>query len=162
MPASSPAELFEILDLVAVLLGPAHEHAQQHLRPVLALGAARAGMHFEEGVEGIGFARQQRFELAARGFRLQFRERLLGVGDDRLILLGLAEFDHADLILELLLDPADRLELILERIALLHHLGGALRIVPERGVFGELVQFGEAGIGCIEVKDASSAARPTA
>ena len=93
---------------------------------------------------------------------LQFRKRLLGFGNDRLILLGFAEFDHADLIFEFLLDPADRLELILERIALLHHLGGALRIVPERGVFGELIQFGEAGIGCIEVKDASSAARPTA
>ena len=119
-------------------------------------------MDLKESVEGIGFARQQRFKLATGGFRLQFGKDLFGLGNDRLILLGFAELDHADLILELLLDTADRLELVLERIALLHHPGCALRIVPQRGILCELIQFSEAGIGRIEVKDASSAARPTA
>jgi hypothetical protein len=44
----------------------------------------------------------------------------------------------------------------------LHHLLGFIRVVPEVRVFGELVQLGKAGIRGIEVKDASSAARPTA
>jgi hypothetical protein len=39
--------LFQVLDLVAVLLGPARVHAQQHVGPVLALGAAGAGMLIE-------------------------------------------------------------------------------------------------------------------
>jgi hypothetical protein len=39
---------------------------------------------------------------------------------------------------------------------------GFLRIVPEIGVFGELVQLGEARGGFLDVKDASSAARLTA
>ena len=95
MPASSPAGLFEILDLVAVLLGPARVHAQQHLGPVLALGAAGAGMDFEEGVVAVGLAGQQRLELAARRLGLQFLERGLGLGDDLGVFLGLAEFDHA-------------------------------------------------------------------
>jgi hypothetical protein len=37
-----------------------------------------------------------------------------------------------------------------------------LGIVPEIGVFGELVQLGKARRGFLDVKDASSAARPTA
>ena len=78
------------------------------------------------------------------------------------ILLGLAELDHGELVVEIALDLADRAEPVLERVALLH---GALRfgaVVPEIGVFGLLVQLGEPRLRCIDVKDASSAARPTA
>ncbi len=39
--------LFQQFDLVAVLLGPSRIHPQQHRRPVLALGAAGAGVHLE-------------------------------------------------------------------------------------------------------------------
>src|SRR6266436_7696652 len=39
--------LLQIFDLEAVLLGPARIHAQQHRGPVLTLGAAGAGVHFE-------------------------------------------------------------------------------------------------------------------
>ncbi len=51
--------------LEALLLGPAEIHAQQHLGPVLALRAAGAGMHGDNGVERIGLAREHgaRFEL---------------------------------------------------------------------------------------------------
>jgi hypothetical protein len=79
-----------------------------------------------------------------------------------LVLLGLAEFNHADLIFDLALDPADPGELPLERGAFLHQLLGFLRVVPETGIFGEGVQFGETSRGSIDVKDASSAARLTA
>ena len=57
--------------------------------------------------------------------------------------------------------PIER-ELILERGALLHHALRALLVVPEIGVFGLLVQLGEPPARLVEVKDASSAARPTA
>ncbi len=55
------AGLFAVLVVVhlgfeALLLGPAQIHAHQHLGPVLALGAARAGMHGDDGVERVGFA----------------------------------------------------------------------------------------------------------
>ena len=82
--------------------------------------------------------------------------------DDRLILLGLAELDHGDLVVELALDAADGGELVFERGALLHHALGALLVVPEIGVFGLRVQLGEPRFARVEVKDASSAARPTA
>ena len=51
--------LVKNLDLVVVLFGPAHVHAQEHCRPVLALGAARPGIDLQEGVIRIGLARQQ-------------------------------------------------------------------------------------------------------
>ena len=67
-----------------------------------------------------------------------------------------------DLVVELALDPADGVELIVERVALLHHALGARGVVPERRVFGLRVQLGEARLGCVEVKDASSAVQSTA
>ena len=119
-------------------------------------------MNLEIGIEAVGLARQQRLELAAGDFLLQIFQRGLGLGDHGLVVLGLAEFDHADIVLELALDLADAAERILQRGPLLHQLLRLLGIVPEIGVFGELVQLGQARRGCIDVKDASSAARLTA
>ena len=63
---------------------------------------------------------------------------------------------------ELLLDLADARKRILKRGPLLHQLLGLLGIVPEVGIFSELVQLSEACRRFLDVKDASSAARPTA
>jgi hypothetical protein len=63
---------------------------------------------------------------------------------------------------KLALDLADAVERILQRGALLHQLLRLLRIVPEIGIFRELVQLGESRRGFFDVKDASSAARLTA
>ena len=52
-------------DLLGPALGPAAVHALEHVGPVLALGAAGAGMDFEIGVEAVGLARQQRLDLPA-------------------------------------------------------------------------------------------------
>ena len=48
---------FHPFDLIAVRLGPARVHAQQHLRPVLGFRAAGTGMDFEIAVIAVGFAR---------------------------------------------------------------------------------------------------------
>ena len=53
-------------------------------------------------------------------------------------------------------------ELVLERVALLHHALRALLIVAQTGIFGESVQLFEPPARFVDVKDASSAARPTA
>ena len=119
-------------------------------------------MDFEIGVVGVGLAGQQRLKLAPRGLGLEALERRFGFGDDALILLGLAELDHADVVVELALHPADGVELIVERVALLHHALGARRVVPQSGVFGLSVQLGKPRLGLVEVKDASSAVRSTA
>ena len=65
--------VFEDLDLVAVLLRPARVHAHEHLGPVLALGAAGAGMDLEIGVVAVGLAGEHRLDLAALGLGLRAR-----------------------------------------------------------------------------------------
>ena len=142
-PASSPAVSSMTLDLEAVLLGPARVHAQQHVGPVLALGAARAGVDLEIAVVAVRLAGEQRLELAARDLGLERAQRLLGVGDDAWSPSASPSSIMPTLIVEIALDAGDRGELVLERGALLHHALRALRIVPEIGVFGERVQLGK-------------------
>src|ERR1700722_7396599 len=86
----------------------------------------------------------------------------LGFGHHAFIVLSFAEFDHADIVFKFAFDLADTAERVLQRGPLLHQLLRLLRVVPEIGVFCELVQLRQARRGCIDVKDASSAARLTA
>ena len=154
--------LLEHLDVEFAPLAPAHIHAQQHARPVAALGAAGAGMHLDIGIEAVGLARQQRLELAPLAFRLQrpeLRQALvLGLG----IALLLAEFDQRRRVVELALDLGERAQPILQHRPLAHHLLRGVGLGPELGVFGFGVQFGEAARRGIDVKDASSAVPRTA
>ena len=63
MPATSPADSLEHVDRVAVLLGPSQVHPEQHLGPVLRLGAARAGLDVEERVVRVHLAGEHPAEL---------------------------------------------------------------------------------------------------
>lgn len=92
----------------------------------------------------------------------QFLQRVLGLGDDTGVVLLLAERDHVDVVRKVALDLADAGKQILQRGALLHQLLGLLGIVPEIGVFSELVQLSQPCRRFLDVKDASSAARLTA
>src|SRR5262249_34924121 len=130
--------------------------------PVLALGAARAGMHLEIAVVRVRFARQKRLELAARDLRPQGAQGILRIADDALIFLGLAEIDQADVIVELALDAGDRAKLIVERCALLHQALRTLIVVPEVRVLGEAVQLFQPPLRLVDVKDTSSAGPWTA
>jgi hypothetical protein len=78
----------EYLGLEAARRGPLEIHAQQHLRPVLRLGAAGAGLDVEEGVVRVHLAAEHalEFELAhvgleSRGVGLELAHHaLVGVG----------------------------------------------------------------------------------
>ena len=144
-------------------LGPARVHAQQHARPVAAFRAAGAGMDFDEGVVGVGFARQQRLDLPALGLDLDRLELvdafLLGGG----IAFHLAEFDESDGVFEIALELASSEPSRSSSVgALAHQLLREFGIVPEIGVFGFGVQFREAARRILDVKDASSAVPRTA
>ena len=135
MPASSPAVSSITSTLNLLPLGPADVHAQQHARPVAALGAAGAGMDFDIGVVAVGLARQQRFDLAPLALGLQPLELrdalLLGRG----IVLRFAEFDQRRGVVELALELGERAEPVLQHRALAHQLLRGLGIVPEVGIF---------------------------
>ena len=154
--------LLEPVDLVAVRLGPAHIHAHQHAGPILALGAAGAGVHFEIAVVGVGLAGEQRFQLTSRHFRPQALERGFCFKNGLVVFFGFAQFDHGELVGELLLDAADGVEPVLQSVAFAHHALAARLVAPERGILGLFVQLGEAALRGLDVKDASSAAAPTA
>ena len=93
---------------------------------------------------------------------MRLLQRCLRVGYDRGVALGFAKLDQANMILDVLPDAAERLEAVLQRGALLHQAAGALGIIPQVGVFSEVVELGEAGARVVDVKDASSAVRATA
>ena len=153
---------FDDFDLEFAPLRPAHVHAQEHPRPIAAFRAAGAGMDFEVGVVGVRLARQQRLELAplTLGFQRLQRRDALGLG--RFVPLGFAEFDQRRRVLELALDLGERPQPVLERGALAHQLLGGLGVVPEGGVLGFRIEFGQTPRRCVDVKDASSAVRRTA
>ena len=94
-------------------------------------------------------------------FIAQLFERRLGLGDDRLIAFGLAQPDQLDCVLDLAFDPAIAADRPLQPGALAQQRLGRGRIVPQLGVFGLGVQLGEAAVGRLPVKDASSAAPAT-
>jgi len=131
---------FQHLDLEAAPLGPARVHAQEHVGPVLALGAAGTRMDFEIGVVAVGLARQHGFDLARPGLAGQRADRRLGLGDDGRVALLLAELDQAEIVLERLGEAAHRPDAVVERLALAHQLLGFLRVIPETGILRAHVQ----------------------
>jgi hypothetical protein len=72
-----------------VLLGPAQIHAQQHLGPVLGLGATRTGLDIEIGIVGVEFAVEHAAELEPCHALLRRAEIGLEGGDGSgVVLLG--------------------------------------------------------------------------
>ena len=62
-PASSPGLQVDDLPLEASPLRPAEIHAQQHLRPVLRLGAAGAGVNGHDRILGVVLAAEHLLNL---------------------------------------------------------------------------------------------------
>ena len=103
--------LLEQLPLVAVRLGPARVHAQQHRGPILAFGAARAGMDFEIGV----VARPPRPTASIRAScprraREAPTAKLSASATMRLVVFGLGQLDQAGGVVEFGFERRDRSE----------------------------------------------------
>ena len=123
--------LADDLDLVVAPLRPAHIHALQHLRPVLALGAAGAGVDLHIGVVGVGLAGEQRFHLALVRFGPELLQRRLGFRDDALVALLLTERDELNIVVKLECDPAEARERGFELLPLAHEALRPRRVAPE-------------------------------
>ena len=141
--------------LESAAFGPARIHARQHLGPVLGLGAASAGIDLDIGVVGIGLARQQGLQARLGGFSPRLGQPALRVGDHRLVLLGLGDFDQPDVVVDRGAQALDGGDRGFEPRALLHHGLRLLLVVPKRRILGARVQFGETYDGLVVVKDAS-------
>jgi hypothetical protein len=99
-------------------------------------------VHLEIGVVGVGLAREQALELALAGLLAQALQRRLGLGEDRLVALGLRELDQAQRILELALDLAVALDAALEARALAQQRLRRRGLLPEVRVLDERIELG--------------------
>jgi hypothetical protein len=115
-------------------------------------------MDFEITVIAVGLARQQAFQFALGGFGAQLVERGLGVRDDAVVALCLAQLDKLDRVGVVLLDPLVAVDQVLQPAAFAGDLLGRFGIVPEIGRLNLFVQFREAPVRDIPVKDASATA----
>ncbi len=147
--------LLQPAHLEAAPLGPARVHARQHLGPVLRLGATGAGVDLDIGVVGVGLAGQQRLEPGGTRLGAGLAQGGLGVGDHRLVLLGLGHLDQPDVVVNRGAQAPDGSDRRLEPGALLHHRLGLLLVVPQRRILGARVQLVETNDRTVVVKDAS-------
>ena len=113
------------------------------------------------GVVAVGLAREQGLDLLAPRLLGELAQRRLALLDGGLVVLRLAQLDQRDGVVEVALEPLVAGDRPLQRLALAHDLLRRLRVVPEVGVLGALVQLGQAGGRAIPVKDASAAAPAT-
>ena len=154
--------LLDEFHLVALALGPARIHAQQHTRPILGLRAARACVNFQIGVVGVRLAREHGFQLHRPGARLQAGQHVLALGNQLLVALVFGKFDQRHGVAEFTLKTPKSIDGLGQPRAFAHQALRFLRSGPEIGVFGFGVQLVEAALGIVRVKDASSAAQATA
>ena len=154
--------LFDELHLVTVRFRPAHIHAHQHLRPILRFRSAGAGVQFDIAVVGVSLARQQAFDLAPLGLLGAGPQAGHGIGDHRRIALSFRHRDQFQGIGDISLQLDDAFHRGGDLVPFAHHLLCGGGVVPQRRIFGAVVQFRQAAFGDIPVKDASSAVPRTA
>ena len=119
-------------------------------------------MDLEIAIVGVGFPGQQAGQLALGDHGPKPGQIGLGFGDAGLVLLGLAQLDQGQRVLQAPLEAAVLGDRLVEARALAHDLLGGLGIVPEVGVLGAGVQRLQALERGVQVKDASSAGPATA
>jgi hypothetical protein len=119
-------------------------------------------MDLDIGVVAVGLARQQRLEPALLRGLGQRRDRGFGLGDARRVALRLAELEQGERVVELARQRLDRTDAAVE-LRLLAQGGLRLGLVgPQRRVGGGGGQLVTPLERAVPVKDASSAAPPTA
>jgi hypothetical protein len=139
--------------LPAARLAPAQVHPQQHLGPVLGLGAAGAGLDVDEGVGRIHPAGEHALELERLGTLLESGD----VGDDRLrgvlVALGCGEIEQVGGLVERLADALQLADDLLQAGTLAPQLLGARSVVPDLGKLEFAGDFFEAFLFAGVVKD---------
>src|SRR5439155_8682179 len=110
------------LDPGAVALGPARVHPLEHLGPILAFGAAGAGVDLDISVVGVRLAREQRGDLVALGALGKLVEAADGVVDQRSIAFAFGELDQFYGVGEFALNRSGRSDRLLQALALAHQV----------------------------------------
>ncbi len=120
--------------LEAAALGPAQVHAQDHLGPVLRLGAAGARMHGDDRVLGVVLAAEHLLDLAGLDFGLQLVETAHEIAAD--VLAGVEPLAQDDEVVGALAQRLQQRDVFVEAPAPLQHLLRRGLVVPEVGRAG--------------------------
>ena len=115
--------------------GPLEIHAQQHLRPVLGLGATGARLDVEIGVARVHLAAEHPTQLELADFSLDLGQVTLDLDGDRLVALRFGEFEQFDGVDDGAGRGVHLRGLGRELGALLAELLRLLRLLPDCGVF---------------------------
>ncbi len=129
------------LELEAATFGPSLVHAQQHLGPVLGVGATLARLDRAHGVGVVPFAGEQRAQLELVELCVDGRQCGLGLDDGRLVALFASELPQR-------LGIVDALGQRVEQVGVLGDLGelaidgaGPVGIVPEVRLTDHVFEF---------------------
>ncbi len=144
----------------AAALGPAQVHAQQHLGPVLRLGAAGAGVDGEKNVGAVVLAGEQGADLLGVDLGGKLLQVAADLGEG--VEVPLAEQFEEDLdVVQPQFDRLPEVQLDQQAVALARHGGRGRRVAPE----GRLGDLGVQGLEPLpesrEVKGASSGRPPS-
>jgi hypothetical protein len=99
-------------------------------------------VNLDIGVVGVGLPGQKRLDLAGVRLLPQFVQSGLGLTDDRLIALLLAESNQRDVVVEFAGNALEGGERELELLALAHQALRTAGVVPEAGMFRLAVKRG--------------------
>jgi len=99
-------------------------------------------VHLDVSIVRIRLAREQALKLALAGLLAEPLQRPLGLGEDRLVALGLGELDQAQRVLELALDLAIALNSALQTRALAQQALRRRGLIPEFRVLDEGIELG--------------------
>ncbi len=138
------------LGLVAVALGPAQVHAQQHLREVRGIDATGAGADRHDGGTLVVFAVEQGLDLHVVEVLLNALHLGARLGERVGVVFLLAEFNEGLHILDALAGGGEALELGLHGGKLAGHLLRVFGIVPQARFRGLRFEF--LGL-CLETVD---------
>ena len=128
----------EHLGLEAALRGPAQVHAQQDLRPVLRVGAARVGLDRDDRVAAVVLAAEERVLLQALELAVERRDRGPDLAGEALV-----HREQLARVVELAAQPVVALEPLRDPGVLRGDRGRALLVVPESRLPELLLELGE-------------------
>jgi hypothetical protein len=137
--------------------GPAQVHPEQHLRPVLRLGTARAGLDVEERVGRVQLAAEHAPELELAQTVLETGGIVCNLRERRLVPLLECEIEELARVGEAGRERLQGPDDLLERRALPPEGLGTLGVVPDTGLLELALDFGEPLGPGIVVKGTSSA-----
>ena len=131
-------------------------HAFEHARPVLRLGAAGAGLNFDEARVGVHRVRKHAAEFEIGDTRLDLARIVFDRFERGVVLFVLGHLEQFKQIVGLRVDFLQRDHHAVEQLLLLAEFLSARLIVPDRGVFQRYVHFFELRCLVIVVKDTSA------